>query len=249
MRQIASYSDIIETIQPLDLLAFRGADFVSNFISNVEETFVGSGEFTHVGIVVNKEILPSIEQLEDGKYYVWESTMSSEYPGSGEMAPDIISGKGRLGVQIRDLKDVVNSYTAVPDAYLAVCPLKNNPWLSSDKREIIKTIKYIHDKYGRRTYELGCCQLFGSVFSICRPLRDNFQRITVKDQQVIINFNINDEENNTWLFCSELVALIYKKVGILSEDVDIRDVNPMDLLGYDTDTHMDIVKEPIFIVP
>lgn len=257
-----TYSEIINHIRPLDLLAFRGSDFVSNFISTVQDKVLGSGEFTHVGLVVTKELLPSVPQLKPGLYYVWESTMSSEYPGSGLMSPDVVTGKGKFGVQIRCFKDVVKTYTSAKGSTVAVCRLKNNPWASQsynriyetnihlyDRREnIINQMEQIHEDYGDRSYELSCCQLLASLFSCLRPFRDNFQQITVKDQKVIINYRADDENDNEWFFCSELVGLIYKKIGVLPSSIDARNITPMDLLGYDQDHEIDIVEDPIHII-
>lgn len=236
------YNDIIQSIQPLDLIAFRGSDFVANIISTLENIVLGSGEFSHVGIVVSRDVLPSITQLVPNRYYVLESTMTANYPGLGEITPDVISNKGKVGVQIRDLEDVIRTYTISKNSYVAHCKLKHNPYLSNTYN-IIKIMGKIYQQYGDKKYERNCLEFSGSLFSYVRPFRDNLNMIKVEDHQVFVNYNTE----NKWYFCSELVALIYKEVGVLPKNIDIRDVAPMDLLGYDLDSEMDIVEKPIYI--
>ena len=42
-------------------------------------------------------------------------------------------------------------------------------------------------------------------------------------------------DTGKWLFCSELVAMIYKKLGLFPPNVEPKNVVPMDFIGYDVD--------------
>lgn len=113
------YGDIRHRIQTFDLLLFRGYDPVSDAIAAVERCFVGYNEYTHVGIAVRGGDLPGTHR---GALYVWEATMSGPL-GDGVMN---IDGEAFLGVQLRDLDDVVEAYDAHPDTRLAWAPLRRD---------------------------------------------------------------------------------------------------------------------------
>ena len=47
-------------------------------------------------------------------------------------------------------------------------------------------------------------------------------------------------------FCSELVARVYQKLGIIDQNLDPEDVTPVDFLGYDQDGIPKLVKDPVY---
>ena len=53
------FIDIKDQIRPFDLLAFRGTDLISHLVLALEEEKTGCNGFSHVGMVVTKEILDS----------------------------------------------------------------------------------------------------------------------------------------------------------------------------------------------
>ena len=122
------YWEIREKMTTFDLLLFRGTDFVSNAIARVEAFEDGRqvrdiANFTHAGLVIRgRDLMPPITVEEahwlcmDG-VYVLESTMS------GKLADGCydVNGKTHLGVQLRNLDDVVMHYDAKPAARLACC--------------------------------------------------------------------------------------------------------------------------------
>ena len=64
------------------------------------------------------------------------------------------------------------------------------------------------------------------------------------------NESVEGDGGDAFYFCSELVAYIYKKLGIVSQDVNPHEVVPMYFLGYDRDGMRDIVDEsPVVLVP
>ena len=78
-------------------------------------------------------------------------------------------------------------------------------------------------KYNGITYDANCWSLLSSIIPFLRPKRDHIEQF----------LNTDD-----WLFCSELVAEIYVKLGIFPDTVDPKNVVPMDFIGYDLD-HVD----------
>lgn len=121
------WSVIRNQIQTYDLLLFRGADFVSEAISKVEEHGVGIGDFTHVGLAVWARDLPAGSKFrrpgDDAKLYVLESTAS----GRIASGPGDLDRHSHLGVQLRDMDEVVPSYDVFPRSRLAWAPLRDSP--------------------------------------------------------------------------------------------------------------------------
>jgi len=247
------YNKIESRLQPLDLLMFRGGDFVSASIRYLEEKLLGNGSFSHVGIVVTRELMPWLKVLKPGEKYVWESTMSIPIGDFVEDVPDVESGKGRFGVQIRVLKDVVESYTnAETEALVAWVPLKDNPWACpGHHKRIRKIVRKLHKEVGCKTYELNLLELAASLFPILRRFRKKTEWIEDTTYGILRSFDIVEGDGgDAFYFCSELVAYIYKKLGIVSQDINPHEVVPMDFLGYDRGGMRDIVDEsPVVLVP
>ena len=116
------WDDLVKLITPLDLVLFAGKDIVSSTIRNLQDKKLTIGNFSHVGVIVSSFVLPHIKELQPGEWYVWESTSSLRLPGFENEVPDIF-GKHKLGVQIRNLKQVLEVYNG--DIYIA--KVKNNP--------------------------------------------------------------------------------------------------------------------------
>lgn len=116
------WDDLVKLITPLDLVLFAGKDLVSSTIRNLQDKKLTIGNFSHVGVIVSSFVLPHIKELQPGEWYVWESTSSLRLPGFENEVPDIF-GKHKLGVQIRNLKQVLDVYNG--DIYVA--KVKNNP--------------------------------------------------------------------------------------------------------------------------
>jgi hypothetical protein len=199
---------INEVIQPLDMIFFHGGDLASKTIHLLQKITVGSGAYTHVGIVVNDELLLG-HGLEKNTWYIWESTFSSEYFG-GDMG--VLGTKGAyFGTQLRKLHEVIPAYLSNHGTKIAWCELKNNPWKNEENRNaIIKTFSELFNRYNHIRYDYNPVSLLGSMIL---PLRTH----------------------NNKLFCSELVALIYVHLGILPNTVDPSGVIPMDFFGIDAD--------------
>lgn len=218
-------------VDPGDLIFFAGSDFVSGFIrfcqkrlaKKVDPKTVPSGTFSHVGMVVTSEIL-NHPKIIPGHVYVFESTMSGKLGGN---VPNI-DGLAFFGTQLRDYEILIPKYLASSSkdkkCKIAVGKLRNNPFISSNSktRRLLKNkFSQVFHTYNNISYDANVFSLAGAGWSCCRPARDDMEDL----------FNTTD-----WLFCSELIAVIYKELGIIPYDIDPKNVLPMDFLGYDTDT-------------
>ncbi len=229
----ASYQQVRAEIQPLDLLLFRGPDFISNTIRWIQRRRLGlgAGRFSHVGLVVDERVYKNPRML-PGKLYVLESTMSGNITSEGVTD---INGQVVFGVQIRDLDEVIKAYDSSPTSRIAVGHLRNNPYLScSDQmeRDIFRSrcTTLINSVEGRQ-YDANLFSLCGALFPRLRGLRDMAETVLDTDK---------------WLFCSELCALMYKSLDILPPSLDERNVVPVDFLpGIDEDGMPPIIQCPV----
>jgi len=252
-----TFSEMEDMLQPLDPLWFRGKDRVSSFIRLLEKIMVGNGTFSHCGVVVTRDLMPWLKVLKPGVKYVWESTMSIPLGGFTDGVVDVETGKGRFGVQIRPLHDVINGYTDEDkDAYVAWAPLSDSPWTESRKQHIRKIIRKLHKQIGAKTYELNPIELIASFFPCFRRFSKSSDWIEDEAHNILRNWQMvepeqnEDEDVDAFYFCSELVALIYKRVGVLDGFIDPNTVVPMDLLGYDKDGLGNIAEtQPVILLP
>ena len=294
MQHTVSYQEMKHRFKPLDLLLFRGTDFISNTVSIVSRLTTGNGDFSHVGLLVNKELLPTVDCLVEGKWYVWESTFTavgSFLENFSDGIPTVTTGKGKLGVQIRDIELVVKNYTA-SGGKIAWAALKNNPWTNRSHRKVAKEVSAIHKIVGNRTYEIGCFNLAAAAFPCLRKPRDMFNSLMNDEEEIYVSWDpiltpgeqkkiddlykresipqvtsleeledipirdnlgarialeINNQNISGWLFCSELVALVYQQLGLIDPKLDPQNAIPVDFLGCDIDGIPRLVDAPIYL--
>jgi hypothetical protein len=176
--------------QPLDLLLFHGGDTFSDGIRALSKINTGNGDFSHAGMVVTHDILPYVTELQKGKLYIWEATMSYPLLGMTDGVPDVESGKGRFGIQIRDLEEVVKAYVGNSDkTAMAWCKLLRNPWLrqvsdskstwQARQKQIIQKMRQLHDRIGRDGFERNPVDILGVLLPFTRPVRDLINRAII----------------------------------------------------------------------
>ena len=212
--KIINIKEIGNFIKPLDLIIVKGNSIYSGAISAVEKLFLGDGEWTHVGVVIDTTILP-IKNGVAGKLYLWQSTLSNKEDG------DIESGKGRIGVQISDLTKVIKYYNKGKNQKIAWCKLLSNPLDKKieetveeyNKRVIdVKAILLsFYEENESKLYDCNPCALFKSICS-CIP---------------------NPCGQRTLYFCSELVTKIYQLVGLIDPKLDPETIAPTELVDCD----------------
>ncbi len=228
-------------VHPLDLVLFKGVDLVSDFICKMEKLRHFDGDlFSHCGVVVTKDVMPFIPGLKSGKYYVWESTFS--YSLISDEAKDV-NGKSAFGVQIRDLDLVVKSYLAANDAKIAICPLYKYPEITAN---LIDDLRQLHQYYGMKFYNINCCNIMATVIPCLRLPRLIVNKVMAAGEKVLM---INGVNKVDWVFCSELVAAIYIKLGLLSADLDPENVTPIDFLHFtDEVSRMPLIRTCNYIM-
>lgn len=234
---------VLESAQPFDLAFFSGSDYVSDLIKFIEYHeltdhsggLVKPGSFSHVGMIVTTEVLQH-PKMEAGKLYIFESTMGGHY-GQGVYNIDGFKNIGSdfMGVQIRPFKEVVEKYSSC----ISLGKLADNPLNREviDRDALKKKFTHIVETYNGITYDANCCSLLAAIFAGMRPLSYKIEKIL---------------GTTDWLFCSELVAQVYKDMGILPIKTKPKYVVPMDFIGYEEDTSCGIpkgtIKLPLIVI-
>ncbi len=218
--------EFIALLEPLDLILVQGVTPFSELIMGGGAALRGNGEFSHCALVINKEICPDIVLdahippdtllLMDVNIAIFEETK------------DIESGKISFGGQIRDLDKLITEWTA-HGCGIAVCKLKNNPFTNAikcgDSDEIINIrhkMSKIYNKYLKMgeasVYELNIFALLGTIFPQVHDIRNKVNNI-----QLFL-------DEHPWVFCSELVCIIYQELGIIKTSADPETFVPVDFV-------------------
>lgn len=248
--------EFVARVQPLDLIVFRGGDFVSDAISTLEKEHLGNGDVTHTGLAMTRRLCPwmQVKDVPDvdadlDTIYVWESTLSGPL---NDGVFDAETGGTTFGVQFRRLAEVASEYTKSAKANIGWCRLKENPALRKQGESDLAyhtrfgnlqlRVKSAYEKFGRRRYDARPLDLLGALFPFLRPLRNAATHIWEKFSSA-----------NTWLFCSEHVACVYIELGIINDAtdgkvdgkiLDPQDVVPVDFIGFDEDGMIPVVDCP-----
>ena len=226
------YQKIRSKMKTLDLIMFRGTDFVSDFISRLQEYVLGegAGEYTHVGVVFLGRDFPEFSPYHNqNAIYVFESTQGGYSIGDGVCD---LNGQSRLGVQLRCLDKLAEIYDSHPNSKMGWCRLKQD--VKIDPKFLLNVFR----RYNELDYDLSIIDLLAAAFPLFRPLRSHCFEI------------FQDQES--WQFCSELAANIYKDFGILDEDLVADDVLPADFAEtfpgsgrtFDRDEAIPVLFEP-----
>ena len=194
-------------IQALDVVLFKGVEFVSKLIMRLEKRHLGEGQWSHVGLIVNKTILDH-PNMKDDELYIWESTMSGCL--SMDKIPNI-DGKTFFGVQLRPYTEVIDAVVKAGGSY-EVRHLK----LDMEREFYKQPFTTIFNSLNGTTYDGNLFSLLSALYPKLRFLRKPIEYILGTEK---------------WLFCSELVALVYKELGIISSNVNPKNVVPQDFVN------------------
>lgn len=203
---------MLESLESLDLVLFAGDAFSSRLIEAFEAKTVPSYQgsyFSHVALVVKSDILPTVygKPLEPGRAYIYESTMS----GLLNDGVKNVAGEAFFGTQVRDLEQVIKAYTGMdPDNKVAFVRLRPE-WRARVKRGLFQEVfqETIGVRYQMNPVSLCCA---GCRFR-SRAIRKIYETLTFSKH---------------WMFCSELVAHVYLKLGLFSDETDPELVLPQD---------------------
>lgn len=204
------FSKIENQIKPFDVIVFKSNSVYSDLISIVEKLFIGDGNWTHLGVVLDSNIL-KFKNSKPNTLYLLESTMSNnEYP-------EAESRLGEIGVQIRELKSVVSEYLK-DKSRIGWCKLLQNPVdrfdIETDEiyndrmAQLNKVVQNFYDSKKNKMYDFNPLALFKSILS-CIP---------------------NPCSQNEMYFCSELVTKLYQDCDILDDTIDPETITPIELI-------------------
>ncbi len=200
--------EIKSKIRPFDLIFFKSGCLISSFEQLVSPNVTGDF-FTHVGIIVTREIL-DIPELENGKLYIFESTLNGQ---SGFDVPDV-DGKSCNGVQLRNLYSVIDAYKQLGDVVVAWGPLLNNPLDILDLEEVKLKFAEIHKSLIGSKYDANCYSLLSTIWPSLRPCRNFIEKLTCTSK---------------WIFCSELVGIVLFEMGTLGISYNPKDLTPFEI--------------------
>lgn len=231
----------LSQIKPLDCIFFQGNEIVSTLIVTLEKYTMGKGDWSHVGIVVNKHLMPNLRtpRKEDPHtLYLWESTISSRNTIiSQDPTLDIESDEPVFGVQIRNLRSVLENGMKnkvkmgwgmlISNPSIKLSRELDNPpkdFVESDRDfqsrflSIRNKLNLLHLQNYHRDYEKNLCRLLSAMFACgkCSTCSGKCCR-----SSCCVGEN--------WRFCSQLVTIIYKEIGVLDKSIDDETVLPQDL--------------------
>lgn len=210
---------IYREIAPFDLILFKGTDFISRIVKTFESLKYSNTEYSHVGIIVNSQVLPFIKNLELNKFYVIESILSSK----------LDNNKERFGIQIRELEDIIKTYSTTRNTKIAWAPLLFNPWKhiqSNEKSLIIKTLYDLYQNINKKSFK--------SIFP-CLNSSYKLDEILIAGHKLLNNILLSKkiehlEPGEIFIFSSKLVTMIYKAIGVLESCIN--NIDPIDYIEY-----------------
>ena len=193
-------------MKALDIILFKGVDFISDIILKLQKKQLGQGDWSHVGLIVSKEILDD-NRLQKDCFYFWESTMSGKFNDS---IPNI-EGDSFFGVQLRQLGPILEHTEKLGGKY-KLLSLK------------IKDVSIYKEKFTKLFEQLNNTHYDSNLFSLLCSLYPKLRCMRSKIEKFLHTEN--------WLFCSELCALTYKELGIVKK-INPKNIVPQDFINGD----------------
>lgn len=234
MKRGALYDDIKRHFRPFDAVFFKGSSLFSRVISRSQMLFnddPNSGDFTHVGMIVNSDILEHPNVLK-GKLYILESTIG------GHFGLDVydINGRSIIGVQLRDLDEVVRAYDVPNNTTIAYGKLIANPINKLPGLKLKEMFTIFFNEVNGKMYNGNICDMMAAFIPYIRGYREFNKYVT--------NSMCPCMGGNDKYFCSELIALAYVITGVYPENINIHNVMPRDIAmpWCDTDTMPTIME-------
>lgn len=241
----------LDEVRPLDLIVFKGSEFVSNAITAMEQYKTGIGSVSHVEVAISRVWCTKLQVVDD-RMCSWGSTLSGPL---NDGVNNLETGGSTFGVQVRDLREIVREYLATPGANVGVCRLSHNPTeqlpgesMSDYLDRVAKlreSLNNAYDKFNGQHYNADPLALMAAIFPSLRGLRD-----LTEEALEAAGFS------KSWLFCSQFAAALYIEIGVIDDTTDGRidgkipkpeDVLPVDFVGGDADP--DGIQVPICQIP
>ena len=205
-----AWSEIRSQLKTLDMIQFRGWDWVSRGMIRFERRALGAdgARFTHGALVLRGSDFPKTSRFyDDTKLYAFECTDPKE--------DDVVTEDGRKfqGVQLRDLDAVVANYDCSEVTELAWMRMHDRVRPNVDPEELERVVEHYLD----RKFEWNPLYLLGALYEGLRPWRGLYGRARSSEK----------------LFCSQHTALVLQDLGVLDPDVNPLDVLPSDFRSPD----------------
>ena len=221
------YDILKHQIRPFDLIFFKSGHLIP-CIESTENCNPHSINFSHVGIVVSRDIL-DLPVLQHNKLYIYESTIS----GRCGYNVNTVYGDTCLGVQIRDLDAIVKAYNKPSKNIVAWGHLATNPLDREEINKLSSKFMQLYDELHNLPYDINCFSLLAAVYPCLRSWRPFIESITGTSE---------------WLFCSELVTIVLKYFDILPAYVDPKNVLPIDLAYKEKHDPLPIVIDKLTLI-
>lgn len=206
-------------MRPFDIVFFKGHTLFSSIINILEKhgnKVPKSGEFTHVAIIINSNVVNN-DKLLPGKLYILESIVGGYFAGGVKD----IDGNTFSGVQIRALDEVIEMCDKPNSTTIAWGKLRSNPIDTMPIEEAkIRMTEFCNDYVGK-TYDANPYSLLSAVFPCMRKQRNKVEEICGTKE---------------WYFCSEIVAMALKRLDVYSQNIDEKNVLPRDIAFPELDT-------------
>ena len=107
-----------------------------------------------------------------------------------------------------------------------------------DSKKIIQDLRCLYEIYGNRMYNASAIDLLSAVYPALRPLRS----LKYKALKKLAKLFRSKKMTQYSLFCSQFVALVYQKLGIVCQEIDAKNFVPVDFLGVDDDGQPNILS-------
>jgi hypothetical protein len=212
-------------IKPFDLILFRGDDFVGRMISKIQIKHVEEHEkkkggklWTHVGVVVDKSILP-LDCLEDDKLYIYESILSGTVLGvytytrvmSVDHPLENIEKNCHSGPQLRPLYETCEEAKG-EIAIARMTDVERKRLYANGIENIQKTLVEFHEKYKEYGYPFN-------MFTQMAAASNGIYRFKMWVKRIIKKCKSKKEEDkskphNKDVFCSQFAAALYASVDV-----------------------------------
>ncbi|KAJ3204058.1 hypothetical protein HDU67_009803 [Dinochytrium kinnereticum] len=186
----------------------------------------------HAGILVDSTVLDH-PSLEPNKLYIYESVFSGkvlgfEYSKTLPVDHEVSEGSYHLGPQIREFSKVVDEVCG----QVAICPLhpEERRKLEADKELVRRVVTEFHMQYSRWTYPLAPIKQLAAAST---KLYNNLMYLKsqmIKYVPIFCKPKDPYVKSKGEIFCSELVALLYRKLNIEAfTTVDPGELTPVEV--------------------
>lgn len=180
------FSEVKNTWKTGDIILFCGNGWFSSIIQCFTRT-----EYSHIGMIIRGKSIPGIISKIDEDYKDPDDLyLFHSNKGPISDIPDIISGLIKDGVQLNSLNDILECYNGSYYYRSLIRPEKTRQ-INTERLELII------DQNKKKSYENDYIEMMKASVDGCGCCCQNSRA-------------------PAYLFCSELVALIYKKLGIVS---------------------------------